>query len=71
MRINNCGPETDPITKAMEKNEFVLCKNEDVLPENRRVPVKFYLESLLNIYPDIISVSSKANEDCWYIISNL
>ncbi|KAH8740868.1 hypothetical protein FG386_003107 [Cryptosporidium ryanae] len=61
MRINNCGPETDPITKAIEKNDFILSKREDVLPENRKIPVRLYLESLLKIYPDIISEQNIKN----------
>ncbi|KAK6589667.1 hypothetical protein RS030_152 [Cryptosporidium xiaoi] len=61
MRINNCGPETDPITRAIERNDFILSKREDVPPENRKIPVRLYLESLLNIYPNIISEQNIKN----------
>lgn len=57
MKVNRCGPETDPVTKAIEKNEFITSNREDVQPELKKIPVKLYLESLSNLYPDIITVS--------------
>ncbi|KAJ1611292.1 hypothetical protein OIY81_1752 [Cryptosporidium canis] len=62
MKANRCGPETDPITKAIERNEFITSNREDVPAEFRKIPIKLYLESISNIYPEIITVS--------YLVSN-
>ncbi|KAH8584597.1 apicomplexan [Cryptosporidium sp. chipmunk genotype I] len=57
MKANRCGPETDPISRAIEKNEYVISNREDVPAEFKKIPLKLYLESLHSIYPDIITVS--------------
>ncbi|OII72562.1 uncharacterized protein cubi_03298 [Cryptosporidium ubiquitum] len=72
MKANRCGPETDPITRAIEKNEFITSNREDVPAEFRKIPIKLYLESLSNIYPDIISEQNikdfmKNTNDRWII----
>lgn len=57
MKANRCGPETDPVTKAIEKNEFIASNREDIPAEFKKIPIKLYLESLSNLYPEIITVS--------------
>lgn len=57
MKANKCGPEVDPISIAIEQNEFIMSNREDIPAEFRKIPLKLYLESLSNIYPDIITVS--------------
>lgn len=57
MQTNRCGPETDPLTEAIKKDEYIMSTKDDVPPELRKLPIKVYLESLMRIYPDIITVS--------------
>ncbi|OII77160.1 hypothetical protein cand_021420 [Cryptosporidium andersoni] len=71
MQTNRCGPETDPLTEAIKKDEYIMSTKDDVPPELRKLPIKVYLESLMRIYPDIITEQNirdfLRNTDRWIL----
>ncbi|POM85463.1 putative integral membrane protein [Cryptosporidium meleagridis] len=72
MKANKCGPETDPISKAIEKNEYIVSNREDIPDEFKKIPLRLYLESLSSLYPDIITEQNikefmKNTDDRWIL----